>query len=61
MMKTPIQSASQGNKVQQAETLFAQLIADASRRGFFGTAGLTLSVQDGHIQHIRVAMEKMIK
>jgi hypothetical protein len=48
-------------KAEQATEAFARLLADASRRGFYGTAGLTLSIQDGHIQHIRVAMEKMIK
>ena len=37
------------------------LIADSSQRGFYGEAGLTLSVQDGRIQHIRVAVERMIK
>jgi hypothetical protein len=61
MMQAIVQHVPQGNKVQQAETAFAQLIADASRRGFYGTAGLTLSVQDGVIQHIRLAMERMIK
>ena len=54
-------SAPTANKVQQAESAFAQLMADASRRGFYGTAGLTLAIQDGRIQHIRVAVEKMIK
>lgn len=49
------------NKAQQAEQAFVRLLADASRRGFYGTAGLTLSIQDGHIQHIRIALEKMIK
>jgi len=49
------------SKVEQAEVAFAQLMADASRRGFFGNAGLTLSIQDGKIQHIRVAVERMIK
>jgi hypothetical protein len=49
------------SKLQQAEAAFAQLIAEASRRGFYGTAGLTLSIQDGTIQHVRVAMERMIK
>jgi hypothetical protein len=49
------------NKAEQAETAFAKLLADASRRGFYGTAGLTLAIQDGHIQHIRVMMERMIK
>lgn len=51
----------QANKAQQAESAFAQLMVDASRRGFYGTAGLTLSIQDGRIQHIRVAVERMIK
>lgn len=54
-------STPQTNKVQQAESAFAQLMVDASRRGFYGTAGLTLSIQDGRIQHIRVAIERMIK
>jgi uncharacterized protein with FMN-binding domain len=49
------------NKAEQAESAFAQLMADASQRGFYGTAGLTLSIQDGRIQHIRVAVERMIK
>jgi hypothetical protein len=49
------------NKVEQAEEAFARLLADASRRGFYGNAGLTLSIQDGRIQHIRVALERMIK
>ena len=61
MVTTAVQTTPQLNKIAQAETLFAQLIAEASRRGFHGTAGLTLSVQDGRIQHIRVATEKMIK
>ncbi|MEX2316316.1 MAG: hypothetical protein WD669_04130 [Pirellulales bacterium] len=61
MMQTVVSPVPQGNKLQQAETAFAQLIADASRRGFYGTAGLTLSIQDGRIQHIRLAMERMIK
>jgi uncharacterized protein with FMN-binding domain len=52
---------AKANKAEQAEEAFARLLADASRRGFYGTAGLTLSIQDGRIQHIRVALEKMIK
>jgi hypothetical protein len=49
------------NKLAQAQAEFARVIADASQRGFYGTAGLVLSVQDGHIQHIRVSVERMIK
>jgi hypothetical protein len=58
---TTATSTPETNKVQQAEAAFAQLMADASRRGFYGTAGLTLSIQDGRIQHIRLAVESMIK
>jgi len=58
---TTATSTPQTNKVQQAESAFVQLMADASRRGFYGTAGLTLAIQDGRIQHIRVTVERMIK
>lgn len=49
------------NKLTQAETAFARLVAEASQRGFYGTASLVLSIQDGRIQQIRVAMEKKIQ
>ena len=60
-MNAMLEPITKTNKAEQAEVAFAQLMADASRRGFFGTAGLTLSIQDGRIQHIRVALERMIK
>lgn len=52
---------NQGNKIEQLEAALAKLLADLSQRGFYGEAGLTMSVQDGRIQHIRVAVERMIK
>src|SRR3972149_805740 len=61
MISSAVQTMPQVNKAQQAEQEFARLMADASRRGFYGTAGLILAIQDGRIQHIRVAMERMIK
>ena len=61
MMTSAVQTTPQLNKIEQVESALAKLIADASRRGFYGEAGLTLSVQDGRIQHIRVAIERMIK
>ena len=61
MIQTRVPTMPQGNKIEQIETALAKLIADSSQRGFYGEAGLTLSVQDGRIQHIRVAMERMIK
>jgi hypothetical protein len=61
MIETPVQTTPQLNMIQRVEQAFAQLLADASRRGFYGQAGLTLNVQDGRIQHIRLAIERMIK
>ena len=60
-MQTTCEVTEKVSKAHQAETAFAQLLAEATRRGFYGTAGLTLSIQDGHIQHIRVLVERMIK
>lgn len=52
---------NQARKLAQAEAEFAKLVAEASQRGFYGTTSLVLSVQDGRIQHIRVAVEKRIQ
>jgi hypothetical protein len=49
------------NKKAQAQEEFAKLLAAAATRGFHGTASITLSVQDGHIQHLRVAVERMVR
>jgi hypothetical protein len=61
MIQTRVQTTPQTNKIQQLEAALAKLLAESSQRGFYGEAALTLSVQDGHIQHIRVAIERMIK
>ena len=61
MIQTRVPTTTQVNKIEQVEAALAKLLADSSQRGFFGEAGLTLSIQDGVIQHIRVAVERMIK
>lgn len=61
MIQSRVQTTPQQNKIQQVENALAKLLADSSQRGFYGEAGITLSVQDGVIQHIRVAMVRMIK
>lgn len=61
MIQSAVKTTPHMNKIREIETALAQLLADASRRGFYGEAGLTMSVQDGRIQHIRVAIERMIK
>ncbi|HEX6961072.1 MAG TPA: hypothetical protein VF175_04345 [Lacipirellula sp.] len=49
------------SKRVQAQTEFAKLLSAAETRGFHGTASITVCVQDGHIQHLKVSVERMIK
>lgn len=46
-------------KLAQLEAALAELLAEATRRGFFGLVALELSVQDGTIQHIRRRLERI--
>ena len=61
MIETRAASTPNSNKVQQVEAALAKLIAEASRRGFYGNVAVNLSVQDGHIQHVRLTTERMIR
>jgi hypothetical protein len=49
------------NKRSQAQAEFTKLLSAAEMRGFHGTASITVNVQDGHIQHVRVSVERMIR
>ena len=44
------------SKTLRAEAALAEVLKQALRRGFFGSAGVVISVQDGHIQHILVQL-----
>ena len=46
-------------KVAQLQSIMAEVLAEALRRGFFGTAAVEVSVQDGTIQHIRRTVERI--
>jgi hypothetical protein len=48
-------------KVAQLQSIVAEMLAESLRRGFFGTAAVELSVQDGTIQHIRRTVERIEK
>jgi hypothetical protein len=48
-------------KVAQLERALAELLAATLKRGFFGTAAVEVSVQDGTIQHIRRKVEQIEK
>lgn len=48
-------------KVDQLQAALAELLADVLRRGFYGTAGVEVAIQDGAIQHIRRRQERIEK
>lgn len=48
-------------KTELAKEAFARMLADLSRRGYYGSVSLTLSVQDGHIQHVRLATDQLVR
>jgi uncharacterized protein with FMN-binding domain len=55
------QSITKLSKRNEAHAEFTKLLSAAETRGFHGTASITVSVQDGHIQHLKVLVERMIK
>ena len=48
-------------KLAQLQAIMAEILAESLRRGFFGTAVVEVSVQDGTIQHIRRTVERIEK
>ena len=61
-MDTTIQP-THGNRIKldQVETVLSELLAETLRRGFYGKAVLELVIQDGTIQHLRRAVERIEK
>jgi hypothetical protein len=49
------------SKTALAKCEFARLLEMAGTRGFFGTAGITLIVQDGRIQQLRISTDRMVR
>ncbi len=60
-MITHVTTPGNAKKVAQLQSIVAELLTEALRRGFFGTAAVELSVQDGTIQHIRRTVERIEK
>ena len=61
MTTTLSQTPVNQQKIALLERALAEILAEALRRGFHGTAGVELSVQDGTIQHIRRKVERIEK
>lgn len=47
-------------KARDAQLAFVDLLAEATRPGFFGSVSLSVTVQDGHVQQVRVVTEKKV-
>jgi hypothetical protein len=60
IMNAPERTPKQ-TKRQQAEAELVRLLDAAQARGFYGTASLTVIVQDGAIQQLKVAVDRMIR
>jgi ubiquinone biosynthesis protein UbiJ len=54
-------TSTNARQVAQLEKALAEMLAEALRRGFFGTAAVEVCVQDGTIQHIRRKVEQIEK
>jgi hypothetical protein len=54
---------TQGNvkKLARLQSIVAEMLAESLKRGFFGTARIEFTVQDGTIQHIRRMIEQIDK
>jgi hypothetical protein len=60
-MTTHGTTAGNAKKLAQLQAMMAEMLAEALKRGFFGTAGVELSIQDGTIQNIRRKVERVEK
>ena len=49
------------NKAEQAQHAFADMLIEASQRGFHGTMSLSLIIQDGRIQYLRTSSERVVR
>jgi hypothetical protein len=59
MMTLNATTTGNAKKVAQLQAIMAEILAESLRRGFFGTAAVEVSVQDGTIQHIRRTVERI--
>lgn len=48
-------------RAHDAQAAFAELLTASSRRGFYGTVTLSMNVQDGFIQQVRVTTERVVR
>lgn len=55
------EAAPRGGRAHDAQAAFAELLAASSQRGFYGAVTLSMNVQDGFIQQVRVTTERVVR
>ena len=58
-MNQPLPSPANNRMTEKLRQILDTLLERALQRGFFGTAAVEISVQDGTIQHIRYRVEQL--
>ena len=58
-MMTPTKTPTNQEKVSQLRAALAEILAETLQRGFHGTAGIEVNIQDGTIQTIRHRVERI--
>ncbi len=58
-MTTLTETPGNERKMGQLRAAVGEMLAEVLRRGFFGTAGVEVVVQDGTIQSIRRRVERV--
>jgi len=58
-MTTLTETPGNERKMDQLRAAVGEMLAEVLRRGFFGTAGVEVVVQDGTIQSIRRRVERV--
>lgn len=58
-MMTLTETAGNERKMAQLRAAVGEMLAEVLRRGFYGTAGVEVVVQDGTIQSIRRRVERV--
>jgi hypothetical protein len=64
MVRTTQRSGERMEKADKrvvAQQEFRKVLDNACVAGFHGSASVTVTVQDGHIQYTRVAVERMVR
>jgi hypothetical protein len=58
-MMTLTKTSANQEKVSQLREALAEILAETLQRGFHGTAGVEVNVQDGTIQTVRQRIERL--